>query len=112
MPSITTSPTTWPSMICKRPQRNSIPCYVPSEPDKRPDVQQVDLTPEGLVADIKDLATLPEVALRIAKMVDDPASSATDIGREISNDAALTARLLRIANSPAVGQHGKIATIT
>jgi HD-like signal output (HDOD) protein len=74
-------------------------------------VNKVDLTPEGLVADIKDLATLPEVALRIANMVDDPASSATDIGREIGNDAALTARLLRIANSHAFGQHGKIVTL-
>ena len=70
------------------------------------------LTPEQLVANINTLATLPEVAMRIARMVDDPKSSAADIGREISNDAALTGRLLRIANSPAFGQHGKIATIS
>jgi HD-like signal output (HDOD) protein len=70
------------------------------------------LTPQALVADIDSLATLPEVALRIARMVDDPKSSATDIGREISNDAALTSRLLRVANSPAFGQNGKIATIS
>jgi HD-like signal output (HDOD) protein len=75
-------------------------------------VHKVELTAEGLVANIKDLVTLPEVALRIAGMVDDPTSSATDIGREISLDAALTARLLRIANSPAFGQYGKIATIS
>src|ERR1700733_11686962 len=75
-------------------------------------VDKVDLTPEGLIADIKDLVTLPEVALRIARMVDDPTSSAADMGREISHDAALTARLLRVANSPAFGQHGKIATIS
>ena len=75
-------------------------------------MNKTDLTPERLVANIKDLVTLPEVALRIASMVNDPTSSATDIGREISRDAALTARLLRIANSPAFGQHGKIATIT
>jgi putative nucleotidyltransferase with HDIG domain len=70
-----------------------------------------DLTPEGLTSGIKDLVTLPDVAMRIARMVDDPKSSATDIGREISNDAALTARLLRIANSAAYGQHRKIATV-
>lgn len=75
-------------------------------------MDKVELTPEGLAADIKDLVTLPEVALRIAGMVDDPNSSAADIGREISHDAALTARILRIANSPAFGQHGKIATIS
>jgi HD-like signal output (HDOD) protein len=75
-------------------------------------VDKVELTPEGLIAGIKDLVTLPEVALRIARMVDDPSSSSADIGRAISQDAALTARLLRIANSPAFGQHGKIATIS
>jgi HD-like signal output (HDOD) protein len=75
-------------------------------------VHEVDLTPEGLVANIKDLVTLPEVALRIASMVDDPTSSAADIGREISHDTALTARLLRVANSPALGYHGKIANIS
>jgi HD-like signal output (HDOD) protein len=75
-------------------------------------VHKVELSPEALVAGITDLVTLPEVALRIARMVDDPRSSAADIGREISQDAALTARLLRVANSPAFGQHGKIATIS
>jgi HD-like signal output (HDOD) protein len=74
-------------------------------------VNTVEMTPQALVANIEDLVTLPEVALRIARMVDDPTSSASDIGREISNDAALTARLLRVANSPLFGHHGKIATI-
>lgn len=73
---------------------------------------EVELTPEGLIAAIQDLVTLPEVALRIARRVEDPTSSATDIGREISNDAALTVRLLRVANSPAFGQLGKISTIS
>jgi HD-like signal output (HDOD) protein len=75
-------------------------------------VNKASLTAQGLVDSIEDLVTLPEVALRIARMVEDPSSSATDIGREISHDAALTARLLRIANSPALGHHGKIATIS
>jgi HD-like signal output (HDOD) protein len=70
------------------------------------------LTPQQLVANITTLATLPEVAMRIGRMVDDPKSSATDIGREISKDAALTGRLLRVANSPAFGHNGKIATIS
>jgi putative nucleotidyltransferase with HDIG domain len=75
-------------------------------------VQTPLLTAQELVTGITDLVTLPDVALRIARMVDDPRSSATDIGREISNDPALTARLLRIANSAAYGQHGKIATVS
>jgi putative nucleotidyltransferase with HDIG domain len=75
-------------------------------------VNTAELTPQRLVASIKDLVTLPDVAMRIARMVNDPNSSAADIGREVSKDPALTARLLRIANSPALGQNGKIATIS
>ncbi len=71
-----------------------------------------DLTPQGLVATIKDLVTLPEVALRITRMVNDPAASATDIARAISNDAALTARLLRVANSPLFGRSQRIASVS
>jgi len=75
-------------------------------------VETHDSTPAGLAAGVRDLVTLPDVAMRIARMVDDPKASATDIGREISNDAALTARLLRIANSAAYGQNRKIATVS
>ena len=74
-------------------------------------VNAVNLTPQGLVAQVKDLVTLPEAALRISRLVNDPNSTSSDIGREISNDVALTARLLRIANSPALGQQGKISDI-
>jgi HD-like signal output (HDOD) protein len=79
---------------------------------KRYGVNKVDWTPDTLVANIDDLVTLPEVALRIAAMVDDPTSSAAAVGRVISNDAALTARLLRVANSPSFGHDGKIATVS
>jgi len=44
------------------------------------------------------LATLPEVFTKINEMVDDPSSSASDIGKFISQDPGLTARLLKIAN--------------
>jgi putative nucleotidyltransferase with HDIG domain len=75
-------------------------------------VNTIEVSPASLTAGIKDLVTLPDVALRIARMVEDPTSSASDIGREISNDAALTARLLRIANSAAYGQSRQIATLS
>ena len=70
------------------------------------------LNAEVLVANITDLVTLPEVAMRITQMVNDPTASAEDIAREISNDAALTARLLRVANSPLFGTSGKISSVS
>jgi len=58
------------------------------------------------------LATLPEVFIKINDMVDDPSSSASDIGKFISQDPALTARLLKIANSPLYGFPSKIDTVS
>ena len=50
---------------------------------------------EGMVA----LPTLPLVASRLLEAVKPPQSSATEIGRILSLDPALTARTLRLANS-------------
>jgi len=58
------------------------------------------------------LATLPEVFTTINKMVDDPSSSASDIGKFISQDPGLTARLLKIANSPLYGFPSRIDTVS
>lgn len=68
-------------------------------------------TPETLVADVRDLLSLPDVAIQINSMVDDPQYSAKDLGDVISRDPSLTARLLRIANSPFFGLSTKVATV-
>lgn len=43
--------------------------------------------------------TLPDVCVRIRSVLDDPRSSAEDIGQLISIDPSLTAKVLRLANS-------------
>ena len=43
--------------------------------------------------------TMPEVCVRIRETLDDPRSSAEDIGSLISIDPSLTAKVLRLANS-------------
>jgi HD-like signal output (HDOD) protein len=45
------------------------------------------------------LPSLPEVALKVRKLADDPYSPAEKIAKIISTDAALSARLLQISNS-------------
>lgn len=47
-----------------------------------------------------NLPTLPEVALKVREVVQDPDSSAAKIAVTIGSDPVLTARLLHIANSP------------
>ena len=56
-------------------------------------------SPADLVQGVVGLISLPDVCVRIKEMVDDPEYSASDIGKVVSSDAALTARLLRIVNS-------------
>lgn len=70
------------------------------------------ITPESLVADVRDLLSLPEIAVQVNAMVEDPRTSAADIGDVISRDPSLTARLLRIANSPFFGLSTKVATVS
>ncbi|TCJ11581.1 HDOD domain-containing protein [Parasulfuritortus cantonensis] len=56
-------------------------------------------TPDDLIRDISGLVTLPDVYLRVNRLVEDPNSSNADIARAVGQDAAFTAKLLKLANS-------------
>lgn len=57
------------------------------------------LSPKEMVAGAIEIASLPEVFLRVNEMIDSPRYSAADISTVISSDPGLTARLLKIVNS-------------
>jgi HD-like signal output (HDOD) protein len=46
------------------------------------------------------LPTLPEVALKVREVADDPKADIEKLTSVIGNDAALSARIIRVANSP------------
>ena len=46
------------------------------------------------------LPTLPEVALKVREVADDPNSDIEKLANVIGGDAALSARIIRVANSP------------
>ena len=46
------------------------------------------------------LPTLPEVALRVRDVVDEPDVTAKQLAEIIVTDAALSTRLIKVANSP------------
>ena len=48
------------------------------------------------------LPTLPEVALKVREVAEDENASVVDISRILTRDPAMSARLLRVANSPMV----------
>jgi HD-like signal output (HDOD) protein len=64
----------------------------------------VDKVSENIIAALKSnhllLPTLPEVALRVREVADDPTASTDQLASVISLDPALSARLIRVANSP------------
>lgn len=70
------------------------------------------MLPETLVKDIHSLMTLPEVALRVNELLSDPHSSNRQLEDVIRSDPALTAKLLKWANSPYFGGRDRIETIS
>lgn len=57
------------------------------------------------------LPTLPEVALKVRDTLDDDAVSMNKVAEVISTDAALTARLIQVANSPLLRASQAIDTL-
>ncbi len=46
------------------------------------------------------LPTMPEMALKVREASEDPDAGIMDLAKVIANDAALTARIIKVANSP------------
>ena len=55
---------------------------------------------KAIEADKLVLPTLPEMALKVREVADDPDASIKTLGDTIAHDAALTARIIKVANSP------------
>jgi HD-like signal output (HDOD) protein len=57
------------------------------------------------------LPSLPEVTIRVRTIAADPTATDKDLAAEILRDAALTARLIRIANSPLLRGRVEVRTL-
>jgi HD-like signal output (HDOD) protein len=72
------------------------------------------MSPENIrerIQSIIQLPALPAIAMEVVEMVDNPTTSASKLGKVISTDQALTAKVLKIANSPFYGFPRKISTV-
>ncbi|MDH3712458.1 MAG: HDOD domain-containing protein [Gammaproteobacteria bacterium] len=67
---------------------------------------------EALLADSVKLISLPDIYLRTRVVLNDPDSSAGELGEVLMVDPGLTARVLRLANSSFYGFRAKVETIT
>lgn len=52
-----------------------------------------------LLAKVRDIPTLPAVAMRVNELINDPTSSSADVAEVLKKDQVLTAKILRLVNS-------------
>jgi len=64
-----------------------------------------------VVENIEDVSTLPQVALSVMEVANDPISNASDLREVMEGDAALSARVLRCVNSSAYATRTKITNL-
>jgi HD-like signal output (HDOD) protein len=61
-----------------------------------------------LIADVVQLPVRPGAAMRLLWMLDDTRASASDLGRLIESDPALSTQVLGLANTPFYGLAGRV----
>ncbi|KPJ92201.1 MAG: hypothetical protein AMJ53_09860 [Gammaproteobacteria bacterium SG8_11] len=75
-----------------------------SEPQSSSQPMNIDKFIGELLNDLKsnqlELPVLPQVAVKVSKIVDDPGARAKDLSKAIGADPALSARVIQVANSP------------
>jgi len=74
-------------------------------------VDKAKLVVEKALASIGDIATLPEVTIKIIQIVEDPKSTARDLHDVIKNDPALSVKVLKVVNSAFYGLPGQVASV-
>jgi putative nucleotidyltransferase with HDIG domain len=66
---------------------------------------------DAVLRRIDQISTLPQVAVRVMKVANDPNSSAADLKQVMEGDVALCARVLRCVNSSAYAVRTKITNL-
>ena len=67
---------------------------------------------KGITDQIKTLPTLPAIVSHINQLMQNPRTSAEEVGRAIMTDQAISSRVLKLVNSAFYGFPGRIGTIT
>jgi HD-like signal output (HDOD) protein len=66
---------------------------------------------EARLSSFRTLSTLPATMAEVLRICDDPNSSLSELGEVIMRDVALTARVLKAANSPYYGTSQEVSSI-
>ncbi|NPV28601.1 MAG: HDOD domain-containing protein [Firmicutes bacterium] len=71
----------------------------------------VKVSPDQIAQRVRDLPALPQIVARVLKLTEDPNSTVKELNDVICQDQALTAKVLRLANSAYYGFPRRIGTI-
>ncbi len=63
------------------------------------------------LSSVYNLPSLPFIILEVNKIIDDPRTSASQLGKMISQDQGLVTKILTVANSPLYGIPKRVSTI-
>ncbi len=69
------------------------------------------ITKKKQILSVKELPTLPEVLNEVTKMIEEDRFSQEEIAKVISKDQSLTAKILKMVNSPIYGFPRRISTV-
>jgi putative nucleotidyltransferase with HDIG domain len=70
------------------------------------------MNPKKLIQQIDHLVSLPDVCVKVNRLVDSPSYCARSVGEIVSRDTDLSARLLRLVNSSFFGLRAPVETIS
>ena len=67
--------------------------------------------PDGLARAIERVQSIPQVALKIIRMINEPGHGLREIAEKVRTDQVLSARVLRLCNSAFIGLRKKVDSI-
>ncbi|MES9831998.1 MAG: HDOD domain-containing protein [Candidatus Thiodiazotropha sp. DIVDIV] len=70
------------------------------------------MDPKSLVQNLDHLVSLPDVCIKVNQLLGSGDYSASEVADIIIQDTDISARILRLVNSPAFGQRSKIETLS
>ncbi len=83
----------------------------PRAPEGQTDFPPAAVSPKALVDRMGELAAFPDIYFNISQTLQRPNVSAADIAKVVSSDMVLSARLLKVVNSPFYGFRAQIDTV-
>jgi len=92
-------------------KKYGIQVYSVKESSMEVSFQESEKKSRSIKEKVRDLPSLPEIVTKVTELVQNPKSSAEDLGKVIAHDSGLTSRVLKLVNSAYYGFPKQISCI-